>query len=301
MGKKVDWAIGGGAIGWLLGGPIGGAIGGFLGYMLSPETAEVKCPYCGAELEIEPDKGVLWECPKCGNSFIYDPVYSSKAIRAGDEDYSGYILFSTFSFLCGFTAKLDGQISYTEKEAFRELLEEVGLDLQNIDYLSSLFDSDITQKEDPDNFWENVLFPRMPAAFSYKSEEEIFSFLYMLLGSLFYIANSSPPIHPKQELFILDIAKSLGMDESLVWEIKNDVLNPSEEDNNNKLEEAYKLLGLAYDADCNAIKSAYHRNVRDIHPDKYSDLPEPVKRVLNEKMQKLNDAYELLIKHKNCH
>jgi len=304
MGKKIDWAIGGGALGWIIGGPIGGAIGGFLGYLLSPETIRVRCPYCHIEMEIDPNEGILWTCSNCRRNFIYDPMFSpNNAIKRDDEDYRSSIQFIIHVLLCGFVAKLDGRIDYAEKEALKEFFKMLDVDPQSMDYIIAIFDSDITNKMPPEEFWRSILRPRLLTVLSDASEEEIDNYILSLFSSFFYIANSSPPILPQQELFILNVAKSLGLPENFVWEIKNNVLNFTslKDHSDRELEEAYEILGLSYDASCEEIKSAYRKNVVEIHPDKYSNLPQPVRQVLNEKLQKLNRAYDLIIKHKNCH
>jgi DnaJ family protein C protein 17 len=52
----------------------------------------------------------------------------------------------------------------------------------------------------------------------------------------------------------------------------------------------YALLGLQVDADERAIKKAYRRKARDVHPDKNPDNPNAAKE-----FHRLSDAYEVLV------
>jgi len=56
----------------------------------------------------------------------------------------------------------------------------------------------------------------------------------------------------------------------------------------------YAILGLAPDADFAAVKAAYRKLSMQYHPDKVAHLGEEFKKVAEEKMKEINNAYEFL-------
>jgi hypothetical protein len=57
---------------------------------------------------------------------------------------------------------------------------------------------------------------------------------------------------------------------------------------------ACKLLGVAATSTRNEIKAAYRRVVNQIHPDRLEDRDEGVRRLANDQMAEINEAYRLL-------
>jgi len=67
------------------------------------------------------------------------------------------------------------------------------------------------------------------------------------------------------------------------------------------LEEAYKILGVNENDDLNSIKKTYRKLVRQYHPDiiKSQDKDEAYIEEATAKTQEINQAYEIIKKHKN--
>jgi DnaJ-domain-containing protein 1 len=61
--------------------------------------------------------------------------------------------------------------------------------------------------------------------------------------------------------------------------------------------ECLNALGLSSEADADAIKAAYRNQAREYHPDKLANVPEPVKKLAEDKLRALNVAYESLTKN----
>ena len=55
----------------------------------------------------------------------------------------------------------------------------------------------------------------------------------------------------------------------------------------------YKVLGVSPNASEEEVKSAYRQLVKKYHPDNYADSP--LADLANEKMQEVNEAYDMVI------
>ncbi|GBE05068.1 MAG TPA: hypothetical protein ENG80_02430 [Nitrospirae bacterium] len=64
------------------------------------------------------------------------------------------------------------------------------------------------------------------------------------------------------------------------------------------LQDAYKLLGIDPGASLNEIKKAYREKVSKSHPDKVEHLSEELKQKAQEITLDLNNAYEIISRHK---
>ncbi len=61
------------------------------------------------------------------------------------------------------------------------------------------------------------------------------------------------------------------------------------------MKDPYSVLGVKHDASDDEVKEAYRNLVRKYHPDNYTD-DNPLKDLANEKMQEVNEAYDLIQK-----
>ena len=61
------------------------------------------------------------------------------------------------------------------------------------------------------------------------------------------------------------------------------------------MKDPYSVLGVKHDASDDEVKEAYRNLVRKNHPDNYTD-DNPLKDLANEKMQEVNEAYDLIQK-----
>jgi len=298
MSKKAWFTAIGAAIGTAIAGPWGAAIGGWLGYNLGNESLKIHCPYCKGEILIEPQKNFYWGCPNCKKGFIFDFLVADEPITDFSQ-YKDYIGVIVNIFCMGFVAKIDGIIDSYEKDKCLELFDGV---FSNSSVVLEVFDSELVKKEDETTFWNNQLRERFLFSLKDLPEEEMFDRVVRFFAFLYEIANVSNGIHPKQEVFIYELASSIGVEQDLLKEIKAKVLGFSSQtvENFSQLESAFKLLEVSQDIDCASLKKVYKKKLFELHPDKYQNLPDEVKKVLEEKVKELNNAFSIISQYKNC-
>lgn len=296
--KKTNWTLGGGFLGWLIGGPLGALIGGTLGYLFSPDTQEVKCPHCGEVLEVDPNDKFIWECANCGRVFAYDPIVSKEPMVNIDE-YLTSVYFILWKWYLEAIAAIDGSVDNEEIGTYKELVMSVWKLPEN---QIPGFSTEVQTNEDINNLWTKVIFPRMSLFRKIDQNSPETGYIDLLIFSAYVIANSVPPIHPKQEKFIVDTMTSLGIAEDHIWEIKKEVIANMQAGNlsEDEISRAYEVLGIPLNSNCVRIKRAYYEKVSQLHPDKHSNVDDIVKQVLNEKVQEVNNAYAILKKHLKC-
>ena len=107
-----------------------------------------------------------------------------------------------------------------------------------------------------------------------------------LLDGLFQIAHADNVIHPDELAFLRRVAEIFGFDQETFDRISAghgapDATNP------------YDILGLAPGADAAEAKAAYHKLVREYHPDKLmaQGMPQEFIDVANAKLATINEAY----------
>ena len=107
-----------------------------------------------------------------------------------------------------------------------------------------------------------------------------------LLDGLFQIARADNVIHPNEFAFLRRVAEIFGFDQETFDRISAghdapDATNP------------YDILGLAPGASAAEAKAAYHKLVREYHPDKLmaQGMPQEFIDVANAKLATINEAY----------
>ena len=121
-----------------------------------------------------------------------------------------------------------------------------------------------------------------------------------LLYYLVLIAKADGQV-PAEELRALqEVAHYLGLDPSEVVSMLN--LNSGnsgqwgEENDADKLAEAYKVLGVAPSATDSEVKAAFRKMALKHHPDRVAALGEDVRKAAERKFQEINEAKERVYK-----
>lgn len=108
-------------------------------------------------------------------------------------------------------------------------------------------------------------------------------------------------VHPAEHAMLVRIARRLGLNERDVAQLEASLraggpAGPGAAGTKNRLDDAYKALGILPDATPAEIKRAYRKLMSQNHPDKLASrgLPESMRAVAEERSREINSAYDLI-------
>jgi len=175
-------------------------------------------------------------------------------------------------------AKADGRVTRDEIEAFRRVFRTAPDEEQNV---ARIFNQ---AKRDTHGFEPYARQLARILADAPEVKEEV-------LDCLFEIALADGKVHPNEVRYLEDVARLLGLSEGDFARIRAIHVGPDGSD-------PYTILGLTREADDAAIKARYRQLARDNHPDKLmaEGLPEEAIEVANQKLARINAAYDEIAK-----
>ncbi len=175
-------------------------------------------------------------------------------------------------------AKADGRVTPDEIAAFKRVFRTAPEDEKDV---AALFNR---AKQDTAGFeaYARQLARVLEGAHEVKEE---------VIDCLFEIAIADSEIHPSELKFLEDVADILGLSTSDFARIRA-VHMPADGG------DPFVVLGLHHDAGDAEIKAHYRQLARDNHPDKLiaEGLPEEVIAVANQKLARINAAYDDIAK-----
>lgn len=115
-----------------------------------------------------------------------------------------------------------------------------------------------------------------------------------LLGGLFHIALADGRLFPAEDAYLREVARHFGFDASDYVRIRAHHVGVEDEG----AEDPHAILGVGRDASIGAIREAYHRLVRESHPDLViaQGLPPECIALATARVARINAAYDRLVK-----
>lgn len=171
-------------------------------------------------------------------------------------------------------AKADGRVTPDEIAAFKRVFRTAPEDEKDV---AALFNR---AKQDTAGFeaYARQLARVLEGAHEVKEE---------VIDCLFEIAIADGEVHPSELKFLEQVAEILGLSASDFARIRAVHMAADGGD-------PFAVLGLHHDAENDEIKARYRQLARDNHPDKLmaEGLPEEVIAVANQKLARINAAYD---------
>ncbi len=199
--------------------------------------------------------------------------------RTAEPDATKQIAFTIAVIALGAKmAKADGVVTRDEIAAFREVFHVPPHEMKSV---SRVFDMARREAGGYEPYAHQVarMFKGNPAV------------LEDLLDGLFHIAKADNVFHPAEQEYLERVARIFGFSEAEFARIREAHVGPDTAD-------PYTILGVPHDASDQDVKTAYHKLVREHHPDVLvaQGLPEEFVELANDKLAAINDAYERVTK-----
>ncbi|MGB4248515.1 MAG: co-chaperone DjlA [Pseudohongiellaceae bacterium] len=252
----------GGTFGFMMGGPLGAVLGAALGnYFDSGMSLVAKDDALGAQ---------------------------------GTERVQTAFFTAVFS-LMGYVAKADGRVSRDEISLAEQVMGQMQLRPEQRKLAISLFEQG---KQDA--------FPYAEVIEQFKREcLRRRNLIQMFLEIVTATALADGEMDPAERRVLETIAISLGYAkvdyDRLVMRMSAQFRFSAGESPGNKLNDAYKVLGVTSDTPTDEIKKAYRKLMSQHHPDKLvsKGLPEEMMEIATRKTQEIKSAYELIMSKRN--
>lgn len=177
-------------------------------------------------------------------------------------------------------AKADGEVSDAEIRAFEEVMKVPDAEKANVDRVYRIAQQDVAGFQ---AYAEQVasIFRDNPAM------------LEDVVDALFHIAKADKYVHPAELEYLRTVADIFGFSEVEFARIRASHLGSDKAD-------PYLILGITPDISSDDLRKAYHRLVRENHPDTLiaRGVPKELVSIANEKLATINVAYEKIMTHR---
>jgi len=178
-------------------------------------------------------------------------------------------------------AKADGDVTRDEAAAFREVFE---VPPGEEEHLRVVFDIARRSTAGFDSYARQV-------GPLFASDRAL---LEDLLGGLFHIALADGQLCPAEDAYLREVARHFGFAAADYVRIRALHVGPLTDGS----EDPYAILGISPDAPIDAVREAYHRLVRESHPDLViaQGLPPECIALATARVARINAAYEQIAK-----
>ncbi|NSW45164.1 MAG: TerB family tellurite resistance protein [Bacteroidales bacterium] len=203
-------------------------------------------------------------------------IDADENINTGKKVTTRGDFIASFLVLVAAVMKADGTVKRSELDFVKKILKDLLGNEEAQEALLTL--RDILKK---DIALENICY-QINTHLEYESKLQL---IHLLIG----IAHADNELVNSEILVIKKIANLLNIPassfESLIC-------------SGSSIEDAYKILEVSPDASDEEIKKTYRKLALIHHPDKVSYLGEEIQKKAQEKFKKINEAYEMIKKHR---
>lgn len=255
-------ALIGGTLGWTLGGPLGAMLGASIGSSM-PGSARVPS---------SPDRRPGAPPP---------PPDDAEQRRVA-------FFVATFGVM-GHIAKADGQVTEEEAQLAREVMTGLGLDAQDRNLAARIFN----EGKSPRFSLDDALTQLVQVAG--RRRNLLRAFVEIQIKA----AWADGSVHPEERRILDHIGAFLGFSRAEMAQMERVAtagMGPRRASPEEKLKEAYGVLGAERSASDDEIRSAYRRLMRQHHPDRLAaqGLPEEMKEEATKRTQEIQKAYQTI-------
>ena len=191
---------------------------------------------------------------------------------------------ATFGVM-GHVAKADGRVTADEIRLAEQVMDQLGLNVEQRRAARSLFDQGKSGAFPLDDVLDQLRSECLRGA----------NIRRMFLEIQFQAAWADGGLHPEERLLLLRIAARLGLSRADYIEIERMFASaPGARADGPSLESAYEILGVSPDSPDAEVKRAYRRLMNRHHPDKLAarGLPEEMMRAATERTQQIKAAWD---------
>jgi len=185
--------------------------------------------------------------------------------------------------LCAKMAKADGRVTGDEIAAFQEVFQVPPHELENVRRVFNLARQDTAGYE---------AYAKQIAKL-FKNKPQV---LEDLLDGLFHIAKADKSFHHKEYEFLRNVAEIFGFSDAEFERIRASHFGTEADD-------PYVVIGVDRAASDDEIKRAYHKMVKENHPDalRARGVPDEFLKMANDKLAAINSAYDRIAKARGIH
>ena len=255
----------GGTLGWTLGGPLGAMLGASIGSSLSNR----------ARVESFPGRRPGAPPPPPGHA------------RSAEERRVAFFV-ATFGVM-GHIAIADGEVSEEEAQLAREVMTGLGLGAQDRNLATRIFN----EGKSPRFALDEALTQLAQIAGRRRN------LLRAFVEIQFKAAWADGSVHPEERRILNHIGAFLRFSSAEMAQMERVAtagMAPRQANPEEKLREAYGVLGNERSASDEDIRSAYRRLMRQHHPDRLAaqGLPEDMKDEATRRTQEIQKAYQTI-------